>query len=43
VLATTDGNGRVDISPKGGPAGFVAVLDDNHLGVWSDVAMGGNA
>lgn len=33
VLATTDGNGRVDTSPKGGPAGFVAVLDDHHLAV----------
>lgn len=31
VLATTDGDGRVDASPKGGPPGFVAVLDDHHL------------
>ncbi len=33
VLASSDGDGRVDVSPKGGPAGFVAVLDDHHLAV----------
>lgn len=33
VLATTDGAGRVDISPKGGQPGFVAVLDDQRLAV----------
>lgn len=33
VLATTDGQGRVDTSPKGGPAGFVAVLDDHRLAI----------
>ena len=33
VLATTDGAGRVDTSPKGGPPGFVAVLDDVTLGI----------
>lgn len=33
VLATSDGAGRVDVSPKGGPPGFVAVLDDHHLAV----------
>jgi PPOX class probable FMN-dependent enzyme len=33
VLATTDGKGRVDASPKGGPPGFVAVLDDRHLAI----------
>jgi PPOX class probable FMN-dependent enzyme len=33
VLATTDGDGRVDVSPKGGPAGFVAVLDDHRLAI----------
>jgi PPOX class probable FMN-dependent enzyme len=33
VIATTGADGRVDASPKGGPAGFVAVLDDHHLAV----------
>lgn len=33
VLATVDAGGRVDISPKGGPAGFVKVLDDSRLAV----------
>jgi PPOX class probable FMN-dependent enzyme len=33
VLATTDGDGRVDTSPKGGPPGFVSVLDDAHLAI----------
>lgn len=33
VLATSDGAGRVDVSPKGGPPGFVSVLDDHHLAV----------
>lgn len=33
VLATTDGQGRVDASPKGGPPGFVSVLDDRRLAV----------
>lgn len=33
VLATTDGSGRVDTSPKGGPAGFVRVLDPRHLAI----------
>lgn len=33
VLATVNGEGRVDTSPKGGPAGFVAVLDDHTLAV----------
>ena len=30
VLATTDGTG-VDASPRGGPAGFVRVLDDHRV------------
>lgn len=30
VLATTDGSG-VDASPRGGPAGFLRVLDDRHV------------
>lgn len=31
LLATSDRDGRVDVSPKGDPAGFVLVLDDRHL------------
>lgn len=30
VMATTDGH-NLDVSPKGDPAGFVAVEDDRHL------------
>lgn len=30
ILATTDGK-SLDVSPKGDPAGFVAVQDDKHL------------
>lgn len=33
VLGTTDGNGRVDTSPKGGPPGFATVLDEHHLAI----------
>jgi PPOX class probable FMN-dependent enzyme len=33
VLATTNGRGRVDASPKGGPPGFVSVIDDHHLAI----------
>jgi PPOX class probable FMN-dependent enzyme len=33
VLATSCEDGTVDVSPKGGPAGFVAVLDDHRLAV----------
>lgn len=33
ALATVSADGRVDISPKGGPAGFVKVLDDSTLAV----------
>ena len=33
VLATSDADGRCDVSPKGGPAGFVQVLDDNRLAI----------
>src|SRR5262245_50236983 len=33
VLASSDATGRVDVSPKGGPAGFVVVLDDHHLAI----------
>lgn len=31
VLATSDARGRCDASPRGGPAGFVRVLDDRRL------------
>src|SRR5262245_32561882 len=32
-LATSDPEGRCDVSPKGDPAGFVHVLDDRHLAI----------
>lgn len=31
LLATTDADGRADLSPRGGPPGFVKVLDDRHV------------
>lgn len=31
VLSTADADGRCDASPKGGPPGFVQVLDDRRL------------
>jgi len=31
VLSTADADGRCDASPKGGPPGFVSVLDDRRL------------
>lgn len=33
LIASTDGNGRIDISPKGDAPGFVRVLDDTTLAV----------
>ena len=33
TLATHDAQGRVDVSPKGDPAGFVKVLDKNTLAI----------
>lgn len=33
VLATTDGDGHIDASPRGGPAGFVRRLDDRHVAI----------
>ena len=33
LLGTFDGEGRCDVTPRGGPAGFVSVLDDRHLAV----------
>jgi uncharacterized protein len=31
LVATADADGRCDVSPRGGPAGFVSVLDDTRL------------
>lgn len=31
MVATADSDGRCDVSPRGGPPGFVAVLDDHRL------------
>jgi PPOX class probable FMN-dependent enzyme len=33
LIGTSNPNGTADVSPKGGPAGFVVVLDDNHLAI----------
>ena len=33
VMSTVDGNGRVDASPKGDPAGFVKVVDNKTLAI----------
>lgn len=33
VLATSDGNGSMDASPRGGPPGFVRRLDDRHVAI----------
>ena len=37
VLATAAVDGRCDVSPKGGPPGFVQFVDDHHL-AWGDLA-----
>lgn len=39
LLATSGRNGRCDVSPRGGPPGFVAQLDDRHLALPD---LGGN-
>jgi PPOX class probable FMN-dependent enzyme len=31
LIATADADGRCDVSPRGGPAGWVQVLDDHRL------------
>jgi len=31
LLATADASGRCDVSPKGGPPGFVGIVDDHRL------------
>jgi PPOX class probable FMN-dependent enzyme len=33
LLATAAADGRCDVSPKGGPPGFVTVLDDHRLAI----------
>jgi len=33
VVASQDARGRADATPRGGPPGFVAVLDDHHLAI----------
>jgi PPOX class probable FMN-dependent enzyme len=33
LVATADGQGRCDVSPKGDPAGFVRVLDDTTIAI----------
>ena len=33
VVCTSDQNGRMDVAPKGDPAGFVRVLDDKTLAI----------
>lgn len=33
LVATSDESGRCDVSPKGGPRGFVKVLDDEHVAI----------
>ena len=33
VIASASPDGTLDLSPKGDPAGFVEVLDDNHLAI----------
>lgn len=32
-IASHDADGRADVSPRGGPPGFVTVLDDRHVAV----------
>ncbi|MGV0811492.1 pyridoxamine 5'-phosphate oxidase family protein [Mycolicibacterium boenickei] len=32
-VATTDAHGRVDVSPKGDPAGFVQIIDDTTIAI----------
>src|SRR3954452_17004605 len=33
LLATSDADGNCDVSPRGGPPGFVHVLDDTRLAI----------
>ncbi len=36
LVGTSNAAGECDVSPKGGPPGFVRVLDDHHL-AWADL------
>jgi PPOX class probable FMN-dependent enzyme len=33
VVASHDADGRCDVTPRGGPPGFVTVLDDDHVAI----------
>lgn len=33
LVASTSGDGRLDVSPRGGPPGFVTVLDEHHVAI----------
>jgi predicted pyridoxine 5'-phosphate oxidase superfamily flavin-nucleotide-binding protein len=33
LIATADANGSIDVSPKGDPAGFVQILDNNMIAI----------
>jgi PPOX class probable FMN-dependent enzyme len=33
LLATSGADGSLDVSPRGGPSGFVRVLDDRHVAI----------
>jgi uncharacterized protein len=33
LVSSHDAEGRCDVTPRGGPPGFVAVLDDDHLAI----------
>jgi PPOX class probable FMN-dependent enzyme len=33
LIGSHDAEGRADVTPRGGPAGFVTVLDDDHVAI----------
>ncbi len=33
IVASHDADGRCDVTPRGGPPGFVSVLDDDHVAI----------
>ncbi len=33
LVASADAQGRADVTPRGGPPGFISVLDDRHLAI----------
>ncbi len=39
ILSTAGSDGTIDASPRGGPAGFISVMDDRHVAVPD---LGGN-